>query len=267
MQQYFVWVTVATVLLLAIEVLAGRHKGAYHKGDYPILLGCLTLGRGVMGPLVTGLAAIIFSFLLPPFKGQLADTPFWLAFPVILLISDFCFYWVHRWSHQKKRFPLLYKMHRTHHSGQYMNVTLSFRTNPFFYLFLPAGWVTGLALYLGLGEATMAVLLITKIWNLVIHSNFRWDDPIRRHRVFGPAFRAVEHVLVSPGIHHTHHGYGKDGYAGRNFCTVISFWDWVFGTLHIPEGRPEHLGIRNHDVHWAEELFYPLVNFSRTAPK
>jgi hypothetical protein len=81
----------------------------------------------------------------------------------------------------------------------------------------------------------------------------------RSHRYTGPLFRALEHVLVSPGIHHTHHGFGRDGKNYRNFGTVVSLYDWMFGTLHIPQGRPANYGLPVRDAHWLEQLFYPLV--------
>lgn len=140
-----------------------------------------------------------------------------------------------------------------------MNVLLDFRLNLSWFFIIPAGWVNGLALYLGLGEAVLGYVLMLQVWNLITHSNFRWDDVIRRQKGIGKVFRAMEHIVVSPGIHHTHHGYGHDGKNYRNFCTILSFWDWVFGTLHIPEGRPMHYGIPGKDAHWVRELCYPLL--------
>lgn len=264
MQQYFLWVGVATLLLLAVEVLAGRHRGVYRKGDFPLLIGSFFLGRWVMAPLAIGLIAAVYKLLLPEeLAGSLAQTPFWVAFPLLLLAGEFCFYWVHRLAHQPGRYPVLWKIHRTHHSGRHMNVLLDFRLNLSWFFLIPSGWVSGLALYLGLNEAVLAYVLVVQVWNLVTHSNFRWDDAIRRNRVLGTAFRALEHVVVSPGIHHTHHGYGADGKNYRNFGTVIALYDWLFGTLHIPQGRPAHYGLPGRDVHWMESLCYPLVRLKR----
>ena len=40
---------------------------------------------------------------------------------------------------------------------------------------------------------------------------------------------------------------------------TFAFLDWMFGTLHIREGRPGRYGIPGAQPHWAEEIFYPLV--------
>lgn len=263
MQNYFVWITVATGLLLLVEIIAGRHRGMYRKGDFPLLIGSGVLGRTVMAPAAAVLHAWVYGLILPESgRGALAGTPFWLAFPAVLLVGEFCFYWVHRWAHNPRN-PVLWKIHRTHHSGAHMNVSLLYRLNLSWFLIIPAGWVSGLALYLGLGEGVLAYVLALQIWNLVTHSNFRWDDPIRKHPFTGPAFRALEHVFVSPGIHHTHHGYGgRNGANYRNFCTVLSLYDWIFGTLRIPDGRPARYGLPGPNAHWLEELLYPLVRIN-----
>jgi sterol desaturase/sphingolipid hydroxylase (fatty acid hydroxylase superfamily) len=265
MQRYFLWVTVGTVLLLIAEVLAGRHKGAYRKGDAPLLIGSLVLGRTVCAPAATFIVASAYGLLLPQYKGALKGTPLWISYPAVLLAAEFCFYWVHRWAHTTaaSRFLVLWKIHRTHHSGGYMNTTLLARLNLFWYFVLPTGWVTGLALHLGLGDGAAAAILTLMAWNAITHAHFRWDDPIRRHRLFGPAFRALEHVIVSPGMHHTHHGYGRDGAAYRNFAIVLSLYDWMFGTLLIPSGRPSRYGLPGHDAHWLEELLYPAIRVGR----
>ena len=268
MNNYMMWVLVASLLLLLMEVLSGRHRGVYHPGDFKILLGSLLLGRGVMAVVATALVAGIYGFLLPAgFKGSLADTPFWLAFPALVLIDEFFFYWVHRFAHEGfapgSRLEGLWKIHRTHHSGRHMNVLLNYRLNLFWYFVIPSAWVLGLALYMGLVEAVMVVIINKQLWNLITHSNFRWDDSLRNNRLIGAVFRGIEHVFVSPGIHHTHHGYGKDGKMYRNFGVVLSLYDWLFGTLHIPQGRPAFHGVPGKQPHWLEELFYPLVRINQ----
>ncbi|MCJ2179530.1 sterol desaturase family protein [Novosphingobium album (ex Hu et al. 2023)] len=262
---YMMWVTAGAVLVLLAEVVTGRHKGVYKaRGEFPLLGLNMAIGRFLIGPLMAVFVAAVWGFFLPRFAGSLSAMPLWLALPAVLLFAEFCFYWVHRWAHEgvKKR-SLLWMIHRTHHSATYMNVSVWMRLNVFWYIIIPNAWTMGLAIYLGLPEAAGIAIVLIAVWNIVTHSNFRWDDTVRRHKVFGPAFRALEHVIVSPGIHHTHHGFGKDGASYRNFGVMLSVWDWVFGTLHIPEGRPWRYGLPGHNAHWLEELAYPLVRIGR----
>jgi len=265
---YFLWVYAGLGLVLVAEVVAGRHKGVYRGGEVPLIVIGLAVGRFVMAPIASAMMAWAYATALPSNKGALAGTPLWLALPGVLLVNELFFYWVHRIAHEgiRKR-SLLWMIHRTHHSARYMNVAVWMRLNLFWYFIIPNAWTMGLAIYLGLTEAAGIAIVLIAAWNVLTHASFRWDDVVRRHRYFGPAFRALEHVVVSPGIHHTHHGYGKDGASYRNYGVMLSVWDWAFGTLHIPEGRPWKYGIPGHDAHWLEELAYPLVRMPARASK
>jgi sterol desaturase/sphingolipid hydroxylase (fatty acid hydroxylase superfamily) len=263
---YVGWVTLGAIIVLLAEVIAGRHKGVYgRKGEFRLLVLNVALGRFVIAPVgAIGIAAV-WSHLFPHYRGALGKMPLWLALPLVMLVAEFCFYWVHRWAHEGvKTRSWLWMIHRTHHSAPYMNVSVWMRLNMWWTLIIPHAWTMSLAIYLGLAKAAGITIVFDAVWNVVTHSDFRWDDAVRRHRLFGPLFRAAEHVFVSPGIHHTHHGFGKDGASYRNYGTMLSVWDWVFGTLHIPEGRPYRYGIPGHDAHWLEELAYPLVRMGKT---
>lgn len=258
---YLAWATVGAVIVLVVEVFCGRHKGIYkRKGELPLIFWSMMIGRFGIAPFIGVGVAYIWAGVLPQFNGALLGTSLWLAVPGVILFGEFLFYWVHRWAHQtSKSRSLLWMLHRTHHSARYMNVAVWMRLNLFWYVIIPNVWSMGLCIYLGLGEAAGIYTVLNIVWNIVTHSDFRWDDAVRRHSMIGRIFRGLEHVFVSPGIHHTHHGFGKDGASYRNFGVLLSFWDWVFGTLHIPEGRPFKYGLPGHDAHWLEELAYPLI--------
>jgi sterol desaturase/sphingolipid hydroxylase (fatty acid hydroxylase superfamily) len=260
MEKAQVWIMVVLVAVLLAEIAAGRHRNIYKANDYLVNGLCIVLGLSLRPLLALGVALSIAN-LLPQARGALHSEPFWQAFIVIVLTAEFCNYWVHRFSHEMRRnrfLSWLWPMHRTHHSGKYVNVLLHFRLNLFWGLVSPLTWVHSLAYYLGQESAAAASIIIFSTWGVFTHSHFRWDDTLRSHRLIGPLFRAAEHVIVSPGIHHTHHGYGRDGKNYRNFGVLLSVFDWIFGTLHIPEGRPAHYGLPGPTPHWAEEIFYPI---------
>ncbi|WP_317933250.1 sterol desaturase family protein [Halioxenophilus sp. WMMB6] len=254
-----------TVLLA--EWLAGRHKGLYGKNDYLVNGLCALLGFTIR-PLLALSVALFIGAVVPVAQGSFSDWPFWPSLIAILVLADFCMYWLHRWSHINRQNPVfnwIWKLHRTHHTAKYVNVLLHFRINLFWGMVTPVTWVHSLAFYLGLQEPAIVSILIFSIWGIFTHSHFRWDDTLRRHQWLGKPFRALEHIIVSPGIHHTHHGYGRDGKHYRNFGLVLSVFDWLFGSLHIPEGRPQNYGLAERRPHWAEEVFYPVYQekFSR----
>ena len=268
MQGYLGPVLAVTLIVLLTEIAMGRHRGIYRKQDWlviglPFLLNPL-ISRSLAGMLIAATAG----FLLPSYKGALAHAPLLPSYLALLLIAEFCFYWGHRWAHEGQRvhwLGWLWKIHRTHHAGKYMNVLVTLRINLFWSFLVPTSWVVGFATYLGQGYAAALVILTVFGWNLITHAHFRWDDRIRAHPRFGRWFRAFEHVIISPGMHHTHHGYGKDGGSYRNYAVTFAFLDWMFGTMHIPSGRPWRYGVPGPNPHWAEEVFYPLYR-ARTLP-
>jgi sterol desaturase/sphingolipid hydroxylase (fatty acid hydroxylase superfamily) len=253
---------IGTLAILAAELVAGRHRLAYRGNDLKVTLICAALGLAITRPLSALLAAWLFGVIAPSYRGALSQMPFWPAALAILLISEFAFYWVHRLTHESRntRYSWFWNFHRTHHSGKFMNVLLNFRVLPVWSFIVPNTWIWGLTVYLGMGPATALVIALITIWNVVTHANFRWDDAIRRHPQFGRPWRAFEHVFVTPGIHPTHHGYGKDGASYRNFAVMLSLYDTIFGTLQIPDGRPAKYGLPGtNDVYWTREVFFPLV--------
>lgn len=256
----------ATLLILVIEIINGRHRGIYDRHTKLVTLGCV-IGAAVARPVAAICIAFFIELLLPRWSGALEGARFGWSFLAIFVASEFCFYWGHRWAHgaKGKRHEWLWMLHRTHHSARFINVGVTIRVNPFWSFIVPTGWVIGIATYLGLGKAAGLTLATIYLWNLITHSHFRWDDAIRRHKLSGPAFRALEHVIVSPGIHHSHHGYGKDGGNFRNYAVTLSLFDWMFGTLHIPEGRPWRYGLPGANAHWAEEILFPFVRISRSS--
>lgn len=260
---YAPYLYAATLAILLAEIIFGRHKGIYTRADWLTTIGCVA-GSAITRPVATLLIGTLASLILPQQRNVLAGTNPVLAFVVVFTLTEFAFYWAHRWAHEAKgkRHDWFWKLHRTHHSGKYMNVGVTVRINPFWSLVVTTPWVLGFATYLGLQQAAGLTILVIYGWNLVTHAHFRWDDPIRRHRRFGRPFRALEHILVSPGMHHSHHGYGKDGGNFRNYAVTLALFDWIFGTLHIPNGRPWKYGVPGPNAHWSEEAFFPLIKKS-----
>lgn len=250
----------ATLVVILIEFAAGRYRGIINRTSVFSTLASI-MANVVSRPAVAILVAAGVSWVVPAHKGALSHIPLYISYPVVFVTMEFCFYWVHRWSHEAKggKHNWFWNLHRTHHSGKYINVFVTVRQNAFWSFVVPTPWVLGIATYLGMGEAAALSLFTVYGWNLITHADFRWDDVVRRQLRVGPIFKALEHVLVSPGIHHSHHGYGRDGGNFRNYAVTLSVFDWMFGTLHIPEGRPWRYGVPGPEPYWAEDVFYPIV--------
>lgn len=252
------YVILATIIILAIEALTGHLKGA-RKRDFGVTALCFLSNASVSRPLAGLLIGSIVATFLPAHAGALSRIPLWQTFLLSFFLMEFGFYWMHRWAHEGQRkdsrLLWLWKIHRTHHSADHLNVSVTMRQNIFWAFLVPNSWIVGLAVYLGIGEGAALALIVIYAWNLLTHTHYRWDDRLLRH----PAFRALQHVIVTPSMHHSHHGYGKDGKMYRNYAVMLSAFDWIFGTLHLPMGRPSRYGVPGETPRWSEEAFFPLT--------
>ena len=151
-----------------------------------------------------------------------------VTIPVLILtfiISDLCFYWYHRLSHQVKFF---WAFHLTHHSSQAMNLTTAYRINWFSaiinpYFFIPAAL---------LGFDPTAIFIsygLNLFYQFFMHTEVIGKIPF------------VERIFNTPSAHRVHHG-SNDIYLDKNYGGVFVFWDRLFGTYQ-PETEPVKYGI------------------------
>jgi sterol desaturase/sphingolipid hydroxylase (fatty acid hydroxylase superfamily) len=136
------------------------------------------------------------------------------------LITDFFYYWFHRWQHTK---PFLWEQHKFHHSETALNVTSSRRVHwledPLIILFLglPMGLIVE---FNGLALGILAFIEI--LWLQFIHMNLRLNL-----RMFSP-------LVTGPQYHRIHHSFQPE-HLDKNFAAFFPIWDIVFGTYHHPQ--------------------------------
>lgn len=245
--------------MLAVEAIAGRLKASRQPGrDGLLSLVGLVAQGGMAGPVVGGTVGLLLTALAPSQSGGWSHWPFWLAFPVFLLLEDFLHYWLHRYSHEWR---WLWKLHRTHHSGTAMNVGLVFRYNIFWTLLLPQTWLSAVLIYMGLPKVYFAVIAVAFTINVITHTHFRWDLwLLEKLPGLRPAWMALAHVITTPDTHHAHHGMGREANSKGNYAVTFFLWDTLFGTGKIPMQKQDNIGLPlSGRLHWAEELFWPLV--------
>ena len=251
------WFYVATFVVLVGEIVTGQLKGCTRR-DFGLTALCFLVNTATTRPLVGFGIGVLAAWALPAYAGVWSAVPLWQAFLITFMAMEFVFYWVHRWSHvgQKKGHALswLWKIHRTHHSATEINVTVVQRQNIFWAVFTPHIWMTAVFVYLGMEAGAALSLIVMYVWNTFTHMHWRADNALLQSR----AFRAVMHVVITPSMHHAHHGFGKNGKMYKNYGLCLSVFDWIFGTLFLPDGKPSRYGVPGEQPHWAEEAFYPL---------
>ncbi|MEE2758276.1 MAG: sterol desaturase family protein [Myxococcota bacterium] len=130
------------------------------------------------------------------------------------IVTDFCFYWYHRFSH---RVNLGWATHAVHHQSEEYNLSVALR-QPWFSVFY--NWIFYLPLaFLGLPVEVYATsLAFNLLYQFWIHT-----ETIRR-------LGAFEWVFNSPSHHRVHHGTNPD-YIDKNYAGVLIIWDRLFGTF------------------------------------
>lgn len=220
------------LLFHQLEQRLGANVHAHYRTGYP-RRGYVAdvLWTAVNGPGLTALEKIAFFYLVtlvpPAWIGMGAWS--WAAqFAVFLLINDFGRYWLHRWYHDVN---LLWRVHRVHHTAVEMDALSVFRHHV-----LEAVAKTVLLQLpmrlLGVSESVILVYTIVDVlkgfWH---HANLRC--------YIGP----LNYVLNSPELHWWHHSTEARGQRA-NFGSLLSIWDWIFGTAYWPRGQwPETIGV------------------------
>ena len=148
---------------------------------------------------------------------------------LLLIGDDLTQYLWHRASHT----PLLWPLHRAHHSAAYMSVRITYRNNFFYYLMMPGLWIGGVAVYLGFGPIYAAYLVIKLAVILGAHCAWAWDAPLYRIRALHPLMWVLERTISTPATHWAHHALTNEdgiGHYKGNFGNLLFFWDVLFGS-------------------------------------
>lgn len=147
------------------------------------------------------------------------------SFMAAVFLSDFIYYWLHRWEHEIR---VLWTMHSVHHSSEEFNLTTSLRvswlSNIYQWLFYMPLVLLGFSL-----EATLVALSVNQIYGVWTHSG----------RIGKLGW--IEHIFVTPSNHRAHHGSNSQ-YIDKNYGGIFIFWDKLFGSFE-PEVEEVRYGI------------------------
>ncbi|MAU67393.1 sterol desaturase family protein [Hyphomonas sp.] len=260
------WVYLATLIIFLLEAVTGRLR-TYTRRDFGLTMLTFLTNSATTRPLMALAVGYVATWLVPQGAGFAASVPVWQSALIVFFTVEFAFYWIHRWGHvgQKKGHKLawLWKIHRTHHSATTMNSSIVQRQNIFWAVFTPHIWMIALFIYAGMEPGVAIYMVVFYLWNTFTHMHWRTDAGL----LTNPAFRALSHIFIMPTMHHAHHGYGKNGKMYCNYGLCLSVFDWMFGTLFLPDDQPSRYGVPGEQAHWAEEAFYPLNLFGKRREK
>lgn len=253
-------VTALLVLMGTLELLAGRLLGRRQPDE--LWVDLLSLGQLALliKPAIVATTGLLLLNLAPQWVGMLGDLPLWQALLLVILPADLLHYACHRLGHT---LPFMWRMHRTHHTATAMSITVAYRENWRWYLFMPDIWYAGLMVALGLGEAVLISNLIFGSANVLVHSAFAWDRSLYRSRWLAPMAWLLERTVQLPATHRAHHAeLDEQGQPPHhNFGQLLYLWDTLFGTAKFTrDNYPSRYGIPNDPGDpWYAQLWWPLV--------
>ncbi|WED23207.1 sterol desaturase family protein [Vibrio sp. JC009] len=158
------------------------------------------------------------------------SVPFVVEVLICVLLLDLFIYLQHLIFH---RIPLLWKLHRMHHSDQDIDVTTAARFHPIEILL---SMLIKIGCVMALGASPLSVVIFEIVLNVSAmfnHSNATLPDWLDRR---------LRKVIVTPDMHRVHHSdIPKETHS--NFGFFLSVWDQWFKTYRA---QPEQgqLGCR-----------------------
>lgn len=185
----------------------------------------------------------------------IVELPFWIKLFLGVVLYDFTTYWIHRASH---KIPLLWRLHRVHHSDTTMDSSTTFRFHPLELIFI---YQTGNILTAGIFGTDLTSMalyyFIIYIFFFLEHSNLNY--PKWLNNSFGLVF-------VMPDYHRVHH-HQEQFYTDSNFADIFIIWDRIFGTFKLIPVEEIKYGLIEFEQETKQTFLYlmksPFINIER----
>ena len=161
---------------------------------------------------------------------NLIELPLWIAFVVSIILLDMAIYFQHVLFH---RVPMLWRLHRAHHTDLEFDVTTGIRFHP---IEIVMSMGIKLILVFVLGPPVIAVLIFEILLNasaMFNHSNFY--IPVSLDRV-------LRRLIVTPDMHRVHHSVLQKE-TNSNYGFFLPWWDRLFGT-YCDQPQEGHEGMQ-----------------------
>lgn len=237
------------VVFMALEFFIARQKKKpvfnLHHSIANISVG---IAERLLDVWVTGLFFFIYDFLQKKF-GLFTIQPGILLWIVLLLCTDFLWYWYHRLAHE---INLFWAVHVVHHQSEDFNYTVSARITVF-QAFVRTGFWAVLPILGFPASMITSILLVHGLYPFFIHTQLIGKLGI------------LEYILVTPSHHRVHHA-SNEKYLDKNYGDVFIIWDKLFGTFQKEEdGVPIQYGLTHplksysflwQHFHFITELLY-----------
>ncbi|MBN9298500.1 MAG: sterol desaturase family protein [Filimonas sp.] len=236
------------LFFIGLEYWYAKRKGlSYYQFAESIANLNVGIAERLTDVFATGLFFYFFKFIYEHF-ALFSITARWYTWVILFLLTDFVWYWYHRFAHE---INLFWAVHVVHHQSEDFNYTVSARITIFQAIVRSLFWSV-LPLIGFPPEMITCFLLIHGLYPFFIHTQtigkLGW----------------LEYILVTPSHHRVHHSSNPE-YLDKNYGDVLIIWDKMFGTFKkegsgkIEYGltKPlEHHSFLWQHFHFALEIWY-----------
>jgi sterol desaturase/sphingolipid hydroxylase (fatty acid hydroxylase superfamily) len=259
---------IAIILTFALlEWRSGRHKDFGVTPDDTKLEAFMFVALvALLQPGIFFITGTLSTWLMPEQRNAWAQFPVWAMVGILLVADDMTQYWWHRLSHT----PLLWPLHRAHHTAHYMSIRITYRNNFFYYAMMPGLWISGVLIYLGFANVYLVYVVVKLTVIMGAHSAVRWDEPFYKYKWLHPLTWVLERTFSTPATHWAHHALTNEdgiGHYRGNFGNLLFLWDLIFGSAKITRKYPARVGLQDDLIYgkerWFTEMFYPVIHSKR----
>jgi len=227
------------IISISSELYIGKKKNInnYQLNDSLVSLWLGLLGAALdFGFKIITLAVLDWCNRHAFYKPDLLTYYPILAWIIVFIAQDFCFYWLHRTEHYSRIF---WAVHSNHHSSENYNFLVALRSSVLQPLYRFAFYIP--VAFLGFDGLTIIfIYAVNQMYQFFLHTE-----------LIGRLPNWYESVFVTPSHHRVHHACNLK-YLDKNMGQVLIIWDKLFGTFQKEEEKPIY-GLTNN-----LETFHPI---------
>jgi alkylglycerol monooxygenase len=219
---YLAFVIPAFFLFVGIEYLVSLQKKQKHlfKFDSSVTNISIGIAERLINLFIASSLYGMFEYIYQEYA--LFSIPnHWLVWILLLMATDFVWYWYHRLGHE---INIFWGSHIVHHQSEEFNYTVSARVTTlqaiirnFFWCVLPL-----------IGFHPAFIMVVS-----VVHAGYSF---FTHTQVIGK-LGWIEYILITPSHHRVHHA-SNEKYINKNYGDLFVFWDKLFGTFQKEEEKP-----------------------------
>ncbi len=202
--------------------ISNKRKIKLHQFEESIANLNVGIAERVTDLLTTGAFYFVFSWIYSHY-AIFDIRPTFITWVLIFLVTDFVWYWYHRFGHKVN---LFWSVHVVHHQSDDFNYTVSTRITIF--QAVARGLFWSILPLLGFPPDMIAIFLI-------IHGVY----PFFTHTQLVGKLGWLEYVFVTPSHHRVHHSSNPE-YLDKNYGDILIIWDKLLGTFAEEKNEPKY---------------------------